>query len=247
MSLPFSDTSTLRGIVQQYEQEIGAEQGYISENPKRLKLFVAAANSAFDDFLPIAFESEGTFQFDDSNHEDYPIILADLEQGVRDYPFLTDGSGNLILEFFKVLVADPQGVFHTLIPKDVQSETEGITGFLDGRNAQGRPQRYDKTANGIFLDLIPNYSYANGIKAYINREASYFTVSDTTKKPGVPGHLHRWFVIRPAEDHARRNNLANYAAIRAERIALEETIRRHFARRTHDERPRMTARVEDTQ
>jgi hypothetical protein len=75
-----------------------------------------------------------------------------------------------------------------------------------------------------------------GLLLYINREASYFTSTDTTKKPGVPGIFHRWFAIRPAEDYARRNNLTNYPLLRAERLQMEKDIAAYFGRRERDVR-----------
>lgn len=247
MSLVFNDTSTKKGIVQIYEKEIGAPAGFVSGNTDRLKDLTADVNLALDEFTAIALKASGTWQYDDSNHTDYPIITGNLVSGQRDYPFVTDESGNLILDIYKVLVADSSGVFSEIKPKDAQSETDA-TGFTDGRNTSGIPIRYDKTANGIFLDPIPNYNYTNGLKIYINRESSYFTYTDTTKKPGVPGTLHRYFAIKPAADHARRNNLVNAGKLEQEVIKYEGRedlgitglIGEYFSRRMRDEKPRLS-------
>lgn len=37
----------------------------------------------------LATTADGTWAFDDSNHEDLPIITTDLKTGQRDYSFLT--------------------------------------------------------------------------------------------------------------------------------------------------------------
>lgn len=233
MSKVFNDTTNLKGLVQEYELEISNE-GLVSSNTTRLKQFAAAVNSALDDFTALAIQSSGTWQWDDSSHADFPIITTNLVSGQRDYTFTTDEQGNIILDIYKVLVADSSGVFHEIKAVDAQSQTD-TNGFWDGRNTTGLPTRYDKTANGIFLDAIPNYNATNGLKVYINREASYFSHTDTTKRPGVPGIFHRYFVLRPAEDYARRNNLANYQAIRAERIEMEREIEEYFSMRPKDE------------
>lgn len=239
MSLAFSDTTNLKGLVQIYEKEIGADYGFISGNPSRLKSFAADANLAFDEFLGLAFRADGTWQFDDSNHTDFPIITTNLVADQRDYTFTTDEQGNLVLEIDKVLIADSSGTFHEVKPVDAQSESD-TDGFWNGNNTTGSPTAYDKTANGIFLDPIPNYNYTNGLKVYINREASYFTHTDTTKKPGVPGIFHRYFVIRPAYDQARRNNLPTLGSLSVELARLEDGIREHFAFRNADKRKRLT-------
>lgn len=143
------------------------------------------------------------------------------------------------MEIDRVLVADSSGTFHQVSPVDAQSESD-TNGFWDGTNTGGFPVTYDKTANGIFLNPIPNYNRTNGLKIYINREASYFTYTDTTKKPGVPGIFHRYFAIRPAYDFARRNNHSNLNNLAFELQKLEANIKEHFSFRNADKRKRLT-------
>lgn len=245
MSLVFNDTSTFRGIIQEYENECGFKQGDVSGNTPRLKRATAAANLALDDFTELAIRASGTFQWDDQNHvdgdgdPDYPIITADLTAGQRDYPLTQDGAGNLILEFFKVLVADSSGTFHEVTPVDVQSQKDTNT-FWDGQNATGSPSKYDKSYAGLFFDVVPSYTRAGGIKAYINREAAYFTYDATTRKPGFPGIFHRYIPLKMAEAYARRKGLKNLSEIQTAIAVMEANIKAHFARRTRDERKRFT-------
>lgn len=239
MSHVFNDTDRLSGLVQIYEREIGAEYGDVSGNTARLKEFTSDANSAFDEFVLLAFQSQGTWRYDDSNQTDYPIITGDLVSGQRDYPLVADETGNLILEVVQVEVASPSGVFSKISPIDVPGD-DNSSSFYDGQNTSGTPTRYGKLGNGVFLDPVPNYALAAGIKLYVSREPSYFTYTDTTKKPGVPGTLHKWFAIRPAEEYARRDALANYQAIVGERLRLEENIKTYFSARNRDEKPRFT-------
>lgn len=264
MSLVFNDTTTYRGLVQLYEKEVGLQRGTISGDTDRLKEFTADVNEALDDFTRIALRASGTWQWDDSNQTDYPIITTDLISGQRDYTFTTDGNSNLILDIYKVFVASPAGIFTEMLPVDVESGWEGqptpgarsgfiypttLDSFTDGLNQSGTPNRYDKLANGIFLDPIPNYNSTNGLKMYVNREASYFVYTDTTKKAGIPGILQRYLFVRPAYDYARRNNLANASQILLELIKMEGdpaqgrvgTIAEYFSARPRDERNRLVA------
>lgn len=252
MSAVFNDTTNLKGLVQLYEKEIGANQGDVSGNTTKLKEFAAGANQALDDFWAFAIPASGTWQLDDSNQTDYPIITANLVANQRDYSFTVDGSSNLILEIYKVFVANASGIYSEIFPVDVQSE-ENTSSFTDGQNATGTPTRYDKTSNGIFLDPIPSASVTNGLKVYINREASYFTSGDTTKKPGVPGILHKYFYLKPALDYARRNSLANLPRIEAEVLKMEGnnragiigSIEEYFSLRSRDEKKRLSVNQED--
>lgn len=241
MSSPFNDTTNLNGIVQQYEEEIGVDAGTVSGNPTKLKKLAAKVNQALDDFTKIAIQASGTWQYDDSNHTDYPIIKTNIVSGQKSYVLTSDEQGNLLLDILKVAIL-PSATATTYVdlePVDEQTQDD-TSGFINETTTTGVPTVYGKTANGVFLDPTPGYNATNGLKLYVNREGSYFTYTDTTKKPGVPGIFHRYFVLRPAEDHARINGLANYLNIRNERLQMERDIRDHFLKREKDVPRQMT-------
>mgnify|MGYP001373293964 CR=1 FL=1 len=195
---------------------------------------VADINSALGDAFTIAFRSGGTWQFDDSNHSDYPIITTALVSSQRDYAFTTDENGNLILDIYKVMVRiSATGQYQEIYPVDVQSQS-GNESYFDGQNVTGIPQTYDKTANGIFLDPIPNYNSADGLKIYINREGSFFTTADTTKKPGIDPLCHEYLVLKPSYKYARNNNLASVARLEKDMMLMERRIMERYAKREQD-------------
>lgn len=249
MSIQFNDTSTYKGLVQMYEKEIGANKGDVSDDTDRLKEFAADVNVAMDDFIRIAIQAGGTWQFDDSNHTDYPIIRTNIVSGQRDYAFTTDGSGNFILDFYRVRIADANGNFSDVTPRDLQSQSY----FSYEDTETGVATEYDKTANSLILNLLPNYNYTNGIEVYINREGSYLTYGDTTKKPGVPGILHKYFYLKPASEYARRNGHKNANSLANEVMKMEGNedlgivgaIGAYFSARPKDEKPRMSIIGED--
>lgn len=266
MSLVFSDTTTKRGIVQQYEQECGYEYGDVSGDATKLLTLTADVNLALDDFMALAFHSEGTWQADDYNQTDFAIITTDLIAGQRDYTFVTDQDGNLILEIYKVFArSSVGGPYYELNPVDVETGENmqqnpmavasgllyygGLTSFTDGLDVRGNAVRYDKMANGVFLDPVPSLAIPDGLKMYVNREASYFVSTDTSKRPGVPGLFHRYFVLKPAVDYARRNGADNFGTLSAEllkyegnpELGIDGSIRRYFAKRMRDERQGMRA------
>ena len=166
----------------------------------------------------------------------------------RDYTFTTDGSGNLILDIYRVFIFRSATAtdYEEIFPVDSQSDRWVLTdGLTRNQTNTGTPSVYDKTANGFFLDPIPSYNATNGLKVYINREASYFTSTDTTKKPGVPGNLHKYFYLKPAAEYARRNNLANQDRLMTEVLKMEGkggTIEKQFAFRARDERKGLSMR-----
>lgn len=204
---------------------------------------VADINLALDYVWATIFECGGTWQFDDSNQIDYPIITTDLISGQRDYDFVSDEQGNLILDIYKVLVAQPDGTFVEIKPVDAQSDN--VTGFYDGLDVQGTPTEYDKTGRAIFLNAIPNYTISDGLKIYINREGSYFTTADTTKKAGFAGLFHEFLALRPSYQYAYRNGLPQTKTLQSEMLQMEKNIRDYYGAREKDVRRNMKANIEN--
>lgn len=248
MSIPFN--VAYKGLVQFYEKEVGYNRGDVSGNTDLLKDFTAEYNLAFDDFLSIAFGPDGTWQLDDSNHTDYPFITTNLVSGQRDYSFTTDGSSNIILDIFRVMVkTSSTGDYQEIYPVDQNTpdylNNESTTSFIDGRNQTGVPTRYDKIGNSIHLDLIPSYNATAGLKVFINREPSYAVSTDTTKKPGVPGNLHSWFYLKPAYNYAKRNSLASLPRIERDVELMKKEIEKTFRRRQRDTSNRLITNKEN--
>lgn len=252
MSLAFNDVTTYKGLAQEYEREIGADYGDVTNSPRRMKAFTVSVNLALDDYYSIAHKSDGTWKFDDSNHEKLPEITCDLSSTKDKYIFLTDQQGNLILDIFRVYAKDPSsGVYKLLEPVDADSQQD-MADFYDGATHTGMPTKYDKTANGIILNSRVSATVTDGLKISINRESSYFVYTDTSKKPGVPGVHHKYFFLKPAEDYARRNGLKSLPQIQKALSIMEGpnrdgqggSIAEYFARRMKDEKPRLSMNIE---
>lgn len=231
-------------IIREYEKEIGANRGDISGNSLRLADFVAEENVAFDDYLNLAFSSESRWQFDDSNHTDYPEIVTDLVAGQRAYTFGADEQNNIILDVYRVYVK-VNGQYVLITPIDKSYDTVDPSNY-DGLEKQGIPYEYDKFANSILLNLVPETTVVGGLKVLINREASYFQTSDTTKKPGVPGTHHKWFYLKPAQDYARRHSLESHNRLENEVNKLQMQIKKTFSERSKDEQNILTAELTDS-
>lgn len=204
----------------------------------------ADENLAIDRFLSIAIPASGKWQLDDTSHPDYPIITTDLVANQRDYSFTSDENGNLILDIFKVMVANEAGIFSEVPSVDMQSDAN-MNSFYDGQDTTGVPTRHDKTGNGIFLDPIPSYNSTGGLKLFINREAIYFTTSDTTKKVGLDGRFHEYFALYPSYLYAMRNGLETREVFKRDLAEMEEKIRYTYAGRERGVRRNLKANVEN--
>lgn len=230
--------------MQLIERNCGFNDGDITGNVTRMAQFTGDVNLAIDEILGFMFPLGGKWQLDDSNHVDYPFIETDLISGQRDYTFSTDGSGNVVLDIYKVMVRGRDGIYREIEPQDQQSD--GKSSFYDGQNETGEPTRYDKTGNGIFLDLIPNYNWRTaqegqkGLKIFINREASYFTTSDTTKKLGFAHLFHEYLALRPSYQYAYRNSLPTLKTLDYELQKMTKAIKEYYGGREKDIKNRMT-------
>lgn len=233
-----------------YERECGFDDGAVSGNTVRLKKFTADANLAMDDFTEIALKASGTWEYDDTNQTDLPITKINIVSGQRDYKFLADTAGNLILDVYKVVLIDNNGYGRELTPVYEQGRDTAINwvdNFTNNQDTTGVPLTYSKIGNTIRLNYIPNYSRANALVIYVNRESTYFVYTDTTKKPGVPGTLQKYLYLKPALDHARRNNPSILPRLEQEVFKMEGdndkgivgSIGRHFSNRQRDVKPRL--------
>lgn len=247
MSLPLYAPTTKSGIIDLIYANTKAD---IYKYP--LIDVIRDINLAKDNAIAIGIEASGVWQLDDSNQTDYPIIKATLNSGQRDYSFTTDENGNLILDIYRVMVADENGVYYDLDLVDQQTKDDAI-GMVDGRNITGRPTMYDKTANGIFLDAIPNYTKAEGLKIFINREGTHYAVpavnvaDDTTS--GLDGRLDEYLAVRPTAFYSARNG-QNSASFWANEMLKYEgdkdkgivgKISRVYSRRRKDEQSVITS------
>lgn len=238
MSIAFSNTTTKKGLIQMIEQSLGFPDAYISGDTTRLAQWTASINIALDKVFHIIFSSDGKWQFDDRNHTDYPIITTNIVASQRDYSFTVDENSNIILTIARVFYRSSTTTpYYELFPVDVQSDTESeISTFADGMNAEGQPTKYDKTATGIFLDMIPPSAVTSGLKIYISREGSYFLTTDTTKAPGFAGLYHEYLVLEPAYRYARANNLVVKETLKRDVLEMEKQITDFYSRRAKDER-----------
>ena len=214
------------------------DDAFITGDTTRFKQYTADVNLAKDEFLKLAAQASGTWQFDDSNHTKHPLIYMNLVSGQQDYNFTTDEEGSLILDFYKVgvLSSDTATNYTEIFPVDQQSSGRGAFIFEE-ESTTGTPTRYDKTGRGVFLNVAPDYNATKGLKIAINRETTYYTTSDTTKTTGVPGVLDSWFYKKPALENAKRLGLKDQIKTLTNDVEmLKQDIIDHFSMREKDKK-----------
>lgn len=185
-------------------------------------------------------ESDGTFQYDDSNWTDYPIGRANLVIAQQDYNmFLTPPTaGEDYLRVLRVRIKDRNGNYVDIYPVD-QSDLKGTS--LPKTTSTGTPSTYDKFGPSLFLDPIPDYNSTDGLQVFFQRASSYFTVSDTTKKPGFPSIFHKYLSLGAAYDFAVTNGYSQNKIndFNNQIQTMEQSMRSFMSRRGKDQQVRL--------
>lgn len=239
--MQINDTTNRTGIVQVLEDLTSTQSASTSSYPLATK--IRDINMAFDDYQTIVTEASGTWQLDDSNHTKYPNMKFDVVSGQQDYSFTEDEQGNQVQDIYRVECKDANGVWQLLTPYDEQSETTSLSAR---ELLTGTPTRYYKTANGIFLDLTPNYNSTLGIRMFFTRSPNYFTTSDTTKEPGIPNAHHRYLAVKPAYWYWLPKDNQRASILFAELEKIEKSISNSVSQRPRDEKPRFNVKVESS-
>jgi len=236
MSIPFSDTTTNLGIVQQVRNfmRVDSTQWPTSR-------IVNSINNYHDTVTGYAIGADKRFQWDDTNHTKLPIGTTNLVSGQSDYSFLLDEQNNPIITLTRIDIINNDGVTYRQLELFDQSETDEALQQLYTGNAQS--EYYDKIADNIIrLYPTPSVSITAGIKFYFQRTGSYFAATDTTKSPGVSPLLHRGYVIAAAYDGALTLGLSNLASLGTERQIEERKMIQYFADRNMDSNSVMRGR-----
>ena len=238
MSLVFSDTSSSKaGIIQECESQIFGDNSYgrISGDPNLLATFTRYINEALNRVVTLIMNSEGRWQYDDTNNTDFPIGTTNLGVTVgseqQDYTF-----GVTFLKILRVEVMDNTGAWNKLMPIDqADIYDQSLTDFL---KTAGLPRYYDKMANSIFLYPKPlgtAVTATAGLKVWFERPPSYFVTSDTTKVPGFNSLYHRLVALIASRDYASFKGLSNAKVLSDLVQQGEDSMSENYTLRNKDE------------
>lgn len=199
---------------------------------------VILANNALERVVSIINQSDGRWEFDDSNQTDLPIATATITTSQQDY---TMDVTQLNVE--RVEVKDTQGKWQKLIPIDqADIYDQSITDFMSGG---GVPVYYDKIGVSIFLYPTPNYTQASSLKVYFSRPPVSILASDissTSTSPGFNKLYHDLIAYWVAYDYAMANGLPNANQLMVEIQRKEDALKEDYALRSKDEHLKLSAR-----
>ncbi len=234
----FSDSTGKTGIVEDCDFLVNTDStSYPIEQKTR------NANRKMDEVVSIILQSDGRWEWDDTNNTDLPIGTTSLVDQQQDYNI----AGGTFLRIDRVEVKDINGNYYLLYPISEKNITDqALTEF---EKTPGRPLYYDKLGDSIFLYPKPssaNVTTASGLKVYFQRLPSYFAATDTTKSPGFNPLFHRLISMGMALDYAIQNEMNGKINILTPLIAKMETnLVEFYTTRSRDEHISMTVRSEN--
>jgi len=228
----FNDVTTGQGIIQEIDFLVNTDATkFPIEDKTRI------INRWYERTIGRILETDGRWQWDDTNYTDLPIATTNLTSGQEDYSFAVAH-----LRVTRMEVKDTNGTWRWLQPIDQNDDRRRSLTELG--NQTGVPIWYDKLANSVFLYPKPNYSQTLGLKAYFQRTADLFVATDTTKEPGFASIFHRLLALGPALEYASANGLnANKIKVLRDEVAqLELDIKEFYSKKSKDEQVGLYAR-----
>ncbi len=195
------------------------------------------ANFALDRVVSLIMKSDQKWSWDDANQGTEPIDTStNLVAGTRRYAIAVGW-----LTFLRLRIKDATGNLVTLKPVDRRKLTDA-----ELNEAAGTPRKYAKVGNWIELYPAPNYASTGGLEVQIQRPASYFSYTDTTKTPGFASQFHRLISLWPALDFVDVNTMPQRAAkIEARITAMETELGDFYSTRNMDEKQFLELSRED--
>lgn len=195
-------------------------------------------NRALDKTVALIRQSEGRWQWQDTNDSSAPYASTTS---------ITTGTNQIVIDptyqrIQRVAIKAPNATsFTKLIPFDIADPkcldmyNTGITGI---------PTHYDKMGKYIILYPTPNYTQANSLQVFYEQGPSYFTVSDTTKTPGIEPMFVRLLTLNAAFDYAFINQLPIAKSLRDEIVLMENKLQDFYAHRDKDDSPKLSVKVQ---
>jgi len=199
--------------------------------------FMRAANLKLRDLSFLLWKNSSTWEFDDTNQTDLPIATTTLVTGQRDYAM---PSTTLSVE--RVEVMNSSGDYQVI--KQIDKSDVKNAPMLEMFENDGMPMYYDIAGESLLLYPTPATGYvtmAAGLRVYVSRDITPFTLTDTSNEPGIPDMFHPYLSFASAFDYATAKNMG---AQRLQMLQIgiakyERMISDFTARRNRDKKVRI--------
>lgn len=196
-------------------------------------------NVALQDVARLIWESQGTWQYDDSNATTLPFARSTLVHAQQDYTIPPTAQ-----RLEGVVIKDSNGNWVKLKPFDIHDISIAPQEFLE---TAGLPLYYNVVGRSVELYPKPSSAYctlASGIGVYVSREVTEFPVSATTDSPGFPVAFHRVLSYAMAIDFIQDPQARQQLAIQKDR--MEKGLTRFYSKRAVESKQQIQPRTKKT-
>jgi len=240
--MKFNDTTSKTGMIQECETLLGMDDGHISGNATRLKIFTRLINGRYRQVNSWIWQATGTWEYDDSNYTNLPIATTDLVNDQQDYEIPSTAQ-----KIDRVEIKDTHGEWTTLDPIDKAQIKTAMGEFLE---TAGIPLYYDVLGRSLVLYPKPDTAQTgvdDSLKLYFSRNISEFSSTDTSTEPGFVEDFHRLLPLGASLDYAIGYNLSEKIPnLQRELLLTKEDLQKFYGARHRDMKPRIQPYDTDT-
>lgn len=188
--------------------------------------FIRSANEWYRTTNQWIWNSVGEWEYDDTNHTDFPRSTTNIVADQNDYSIPTTAQ-----KIERVEYKDSNDNWTRL--KQIDKASYKIS--LDDLSSESSdPRYYDPQGFSVFLYPTPSTSASNGLKIYYSRDISKFTTSDTTKEPGFVEDFHRIISIGAALDFSIVTQNGKQARLEKLLAEYEDRLKKFYGSRNKD-------------
>ena len=219
-----------------------------------LRVALRRINAGMEELVGKIINTDGTWQYDDTNYTDHPRGKGTLVEGQEDYSF---SSEYLQIEAVEVLNTNNQYV--RLLPLDHRqlgnlSPQEYFGADSSGNPVKGMPEYFDIQGDTIRLYQAPasaSVTLVNGLRVWFKRTAKLYTMSDSTTitsgeesvEPGFPSPYHILLAYMAAIPYNEKYHKDRVASQKQKVLELTDGLLEHVAHREKSKSFRIQSKI----
>ncbi len=195
-------------------------------------------NNAYERVASLILQSDGRWQWDDTNQSDLAVATTTITSGQQDYSLATAH-----LRITGMEIKQQSGSWMKLQPIDQTDISDFNASITQQGVVTGVPQYYDLVGTSIFLYPTPSYTQAASLKVYFQRAPVLFTsgeVTAGTKEPGFNSLYHSLIVDWVAYEYGGALVPPQFSNYMTDIQRKEDAIRKDYGKRDKDDTVRMS-------
>lgn len=170
-------------------------------------------NLEYHNVARICWESDGTWNYDDSNNTTTPIAYRTIANASANYLIPTTA-----IRIEEVEIKDNTGTWYRLNPINLTDMAVAPDSYLTGT---GLPIQYWLEGNEIRLFPAPGTGYvtmSSGLAVRLSRSVTELAVTATTSEPGFATPFHRILSLAASIDFIQDEGQRNFLIMQRDRL-----------------------------